>query len=58
MFDRLSVFAGGFTIDAAEGVVAGDGVDDWEVLDGMLALVDKSLVIAGDSTGGTALRLF
>ena len=57
VFDRLSVFAGGFTIEAAEGVVAGDGVDDWDVLDGILALVDKSLVIADEGTGGSRYRL-
>ena len=57
MFDRLSVFAGGFTIEAAEAVVAGDGVDDWEVLDGILALVDKSLVVADESADGSRYRL-
>ena len=57
VFDRLSVFAGGFTIEAAEAVVAGDGVDEWEVLDGILALVDKSLVIADEGAGGSRYRL-
>ena len=55
MFDRLSVFAGPFTIEAAEAIVAGDGVDEWEVLDGVLALVDKSLVVADEDDGGDAL---
>jgi predicted ATPase len=50
VFDRLSVFAGPFTIDAAESVVGGDGVEEWVVLDALLALVDKSLVIADDSS--------
>jgi predicted ATPase len=57
VFDRLCVFAGGFTIEAAEVVVAGDGVDDWEVLDGILALVDKSLVVADETAGDTRYRL-
>ena len=57
VFDRLSVFAGPFTIDAAEAVVAGDGVEEWEVLDATLALVDKSLVLADDSTGATRYRV-
>jgi predicted ATPase len=52
MFDRCSVFAGRFTIDAAEIIISGEGVDAWEVLDGILALVDKSLVLA-DETGAT-----
>ena len=57
VFDRLSVFAGPFTIEAAEVVVSGEGVDAWEVLDGILALVDKSLVVAGEETGSTRYRL-
>ena len=42
---RLSVFAGGWTLAAAEAVCAGDGVEDWEVLDLLTGLVDKSLVV-------------
>jgi tetratricopeptide (TPR) repeat protein len=57
VFDRLSAFAGPFTIEAAEVVVSGERVDAWEVLDGILALVDKSLVVAGEETGGTRYRL-
>ncbi|MDQ6855309.1 MAG: adenylate/guanylate cyclase domain-containing protein, partial [Actinomycetota bacterium] len=57
VFDRLSVFVGPFTIEAAEAVVSGDGVDEWEVLDGILALVDKSLVIADETAGATRYRL-
>ncbi len=57
IFDRLAVFAGSFTIEAAEAVVSGDGVDEWEVLDGMLALVDKSLVIADETADATRYRL-
>ncbi len=51
---RLSVFVAPFTIDAAEAVVADDDtVEAWEVLDALLALVDKSLLVArehGDTT--------
>jgi hypothetical protein len=57
VFDRVSVFAGPFTIEAAEAIVEGDGVDDWEVLDGLLALVDKSLVVADDAASDTRYRL-
>jgi len=57
VFDRLAVFVGGFRIQAAEAMVAGDGVDDWEVLDAIFSLVDKSLVVADEDTGGTRYRL-
>ena len=57
VFDRLSAFAGPFTIDAAEAVAAGDGVEEWEVLDAVLALVDKSLVVADENDDETRYRL-
>jgi predicted ATPase/DNA-binding CsgD family transcriptional regulator len=41
---RLSVFAGGWTLDAAEAVCAGDGVAREEILDLLAQLVAKSLV--------------
>lgn len=44
LLERLSVFSGGFTLDAAEVVCAGDGVDAADVLDLLAALVEKSLV--------------
>jgi tetratricopeptide (TPR) repeat protein len=46
LFDRLSVFAGGWTLEAAEVVCSSDGVELGWVLDGLARLVDKSLVIA------------
>jgi predicted ATPase/DNA-binding CsgD family transcriptional regulator len=49
VFRRLAVFAGGFSLDAAERVVAGDGVEPVEVLDLLLGLVDKSMVLAEDT---------
>ena len=47
---RLAVFAGSFSLDAAEAVCAGDPLDADDILDGVTALVDKSLVtmIAGE----------
>jgi predicted ATPase/DNA-binding XRE family transcriptional regulator len=52
LFDRLSVFAGGFTLEWAESVCAGDGLVEDEVLDVLLRLVDKSLVAAEEGEGG------
>ncbi|MGI9603155.1 MAG: ATP-binding protein, partial [Acidimicrobiales bacterium] len=46
VFDRLSVFVGGFTLAAAELVVADEDLDTDEVLDHLDRLVDKSLVVA------------
>jgi predicted ATPase len=44
VFRRLSVFAGGFTLDAAEEVADGDGVERAGVADAVERLVGKSLV--------------
>jgi tetratricopeptide (TPR) repeat protein len=44
LFDRLSVFRGGFTLKAAEGVCVGGGVPEGTVLDLLADLVDKSMV--------------
>jgi predicted ATPase len=44
VFRRLSVFAGGFTLDAAEQVADGDGVDRAGVADAVERLAGRSLV--------------
>jgi non-specific serine/threonine protein kinase len=41
---RLSLFAGGWSLEAAEAVCGGSGIDDWEVLDLLTRLIEKSLV--------------
>ena len=46
LFRRLSVFAGGWTLEAAERVCAGESVDAADVLELLLQLVDRSLVQA------------
>jgi non-specific serine/threonine protein kinase len=51
LFGRLSVFAGGFTLEAAEAVGAGGDIGEGEVLDLLPRLVDKSLVLAGCGAG-------
>ncbi len=45
LFRRLSVFAGGFTLDAAKEICAGEGITHTAVLDLLAHVVDKSLVI-------------
>jgi non-specific serine/threonine protein kinase len=57
VLDRLSVFAGGWTLAAAEAVTAQGGIADWEVLDRLAALIDKSLVQADEIRGSTRYRL-
>ena len=51
---RLSVFSGGFDLDAAETVGAGGSVEVADVLSVLTALVEKSLVVADAGTGGRA----
>jgi predicted ATPase/DNA-binding CsgD family transcriptional regulator len=55
LFGRLSVFAGGFTLEAAEAVGAGDSIEEADVLDLLSRLVDKSLVMA-EVTGDGGVR--
>src|SRR5207245_2143221 len=45
LFRRLAVFAGGFTIDAAEAVAEGGAISARDVLDLLSGLVDKSLIL-------------
>jgi predicted ATPase/DNA-binding SARP family transcriptional activator len=57
LFRRLAVFAGGFTLEAAEAVCSGAGRDDippHQILDLLSHLVDKSLV--GVEARGQAVR--
>jgi non-specific serine/threonine protein kinase len=54
LFDRLSVFAGGFSLQAAEAVCAGGEIVPEAVLDLLLRLVDKSLVQVEDGPDGGA----
>ena len=57
LLQRLSVFAGGWTLAAAEQVCAGDGVEDREVLDLLTSLADKSLVVVEQNDGHSRYRL-
>ncbi len=57
LFRRLSVFSGGFTLEAAEPVCAGEELERDEVLDLLSHLVDKSLVTAREEGGEARYRL-
>jgi predicted ATPase/DNA-binding SARP family transcriptional activator/DNA-binding CsgD family transcriptional regulator len=52
LFTRLSVCSGSWTLETAEAVGAGDGIDEDDVLDLLSALVNKSLVAAEASEDG------
>jgi predicted ATPase/class 3 adenylate cyclase len=55
---RLSIFAGGFTLDGAGRVAADDAIDEFEVIDLLSHLVARSLVVADtDENAGTRYRL-
>jgi predicted ATPase/DNA-binding CsgD family transcriptional regulator len=57
LFRRLSVFAGGFSLEAAESVCTGEDIERDEVLGVLSRLVDKSLVVAREEGGETRYRL-
>ncbi|MEO6912997.1 MAG: hypothetical protein ABI182_03120, partial [Candidatus Baltobacteraceae bacterium] len=46
VFRRVSVFAGSFSLDAAGEVCSDEGLGQWDVLDVLSGLVDKSLLVA------------
>src|SRR5262249_41271063 len=57
LFARLSAFGGSWSLETAENVVAGDGIDDWEVLEIQSGLVDKSLVVSEERGGSGRYRM-
>ncbi|WP_345700265.1 regulator [Kitasatospora terrestris] len=57
LWARLSVFAGGFDLDAAEYVCAGDGLEADEVLELLDSLVDKSVLLRIGDPGGVRFRM-
>lgn len=57
LWRRLSVFAGGFTLELAEAVCADAALPPEAVLTGLAALVEKSLVLAEERGGEVRYRL-
>ncbi|MFE2422916.1 winged helix-turn-helix domain-containing protein [Streptomyces hokutonensis] len=57
LWNRLTVFAGGFSLEAAEGVCSGEGIAEAEVLDLLDRLVAQSVVLTCEASGQRRYRL-
>ena len=57
LFRGTSVFAGGFTLEAAAGASADESQDEWEILDLLTSLSDKSLIAADVTASSQRYRL-
>jgi predicted ATPase len=57
LFDRLSVFAGGFDLAAVEDICAQPPLEATEIFDVLASLVDKSMVVVDRDSAGTRYRL-
>lgn len=51
----LAIFVGGWTLDAAASVV-GDAIDEYDIIDTLQSLVDRSLVVADRENGDVRYR--
>ena len=56
LWARVSVFAGGFDLEAAEAVCAGDGIEPQHMIDLVAGLVDKSILTRDDQNHAARLR--
>ncbi|OBF98353.1 transcriptional regulator [Mycobacterium sp. 852002-51152_SCH6134967] len=57
LFRRLGVFMDGFDFDAAQAVAATNEAEQFQILDQLTLLVDKSLVTADEESGAMRYRL-
>lgn len=57
LMNRLSVFAGGWDLEATEAVCAGGTIDSFEIADLLGSLVDRSLVFPENREGAMRYRL-
>jgi len=53
LFRNLSVFTGGWNMEAAEQICSNEEIDEFEVLDLLSNLIDKSIVISNEKDGVT-----
>ncbi|MGQ0549973.1 MAG: ATP-binding protein [Armatimonadota bacterium] len=52
LFTRVSIFPGSYSLEAAEAICGGDGLQDADVLHLLADLIDKSLVVTEERRGG------
>ena len=57
LFRRLSVFAGGWTLEAAEAICKGGEINHGDILDLLTRLMDKSLILAEPCGEGMRHRM-
>jgi non-specific serine/threonine protein kinase len=57
LFRRLAVFAGGWTLEEAQAVCSGEGIEPEKILDLLTHLVDKSLLIMGEQEEALRCRM-
>jgi len=58
LLQRLSVFAGGWTLEAAEEVCSSDSIETYDILDLLTQLVNKSLVVVIEHSPSGETRCF
>jgi len=57
LFNRVAIFAGSFTLDAATFVCTGDGIERRDLLDLIASLADKSLLVVDTSANLERYRM-
>ncbi|HLJ56414.1 MAG TPA: protein kinase [Chthonomonadaceae bacterium] len=57
VLQRLSIFSGGWVLEAAEAACADGSIESWQVLDLLASLTDKSLVVLGNESGQPRYRV-
>ena len=57
LLSALAIFSGSFSLESAMAVCVSDDVEEFEVLDGLGSLVEKSLVVTDSSESDTRYRL-